>query len=97
MYSLDDFNNKWVQHVSTNGRAHFPNHFDNFSNFSIQHASRSCRTLAPTNSPYIFNPHEPCSYYSNPYHHVRNCPFIGEFSNFSYEQMSTNYSIPGFE
>jgi hypothetical protein len=38
--------------------------FDNFNNFYVQHASLSCRTLAPTNYPQNIYPHEPCSYCS---------------------------------
>jgi hypothetical protein len=34
--------------------------FDDFNNFSVQYASRSCRTPAPTNYTHIFNTDEPC-------------------------------------
>jgi hypothetical protein len=30
--------------------------FDDFNNFSVQHASHSCRALAPTNYPQNFHP-----------------------------------------
>jgi len=49
-------------------------YFDDYSNFSVQHASPSSRTPAPTNHPYSFNPHESCSYCSDPYHNASNCP-----------------------
>jgi hypothetical protein len=65
--------------------------------FSAQHASHSGRTLAPTNHPYSFNPHEPCSYCSDPCHSASNCPSWGQFYNFPYEQMNTNFSSPGFD
>jgi hypothetical protein len=63
----------------------------------LQHVPTSCRTTAPINSSHHFNPHEPCSYCSNPHHQVGNCPSFGQFSNFSYEQMNTNFSSSGFE
>jgi hypothetical protein len=37
----------------------------------------------------IPTPHGPCSYYYSPYHHVRDCPTTGQFSNYSYERMNT--------
>jgi hypothetical protein len=57
----------------------------------------SCRTLALVNSSHHFKPHEPCSYYSNPRYQVGNCSSFGQFFNFSYEQMNTNFSNPWFE
>jgi hypothetical protein len=72
-------------------------YFDDYSNFSAQHASPSGRTPAPTNYPYSFNPQEPCSYCSDPYHSASNCPSWGQFYNFLYEQMNTNFSNPKFD
>ena len=57
----------------------------------------SCRTPAPTNYSHIVNQHELCSHCSNPHHQVENCPSFEQFSNFSYEQMNTSFSSPGFE
>jgi hypothetical protein len=71
-------------------------HFDNYSNFSTQHASPSGWTAAPTNYPYSFNPHEPCSYYSDPYHSASNCLSWGQFYNLTCEQINTNFSSPEF-
>jgi len=70
-------------------------YFDNYSNFSTQHASPSGRIPTPTNNPYSFYPHGPCSYCSNPYHCTSNCPSWGQSLKFSYEQMNTNFSSLG--
>jgi len=72
-------------------------YFDNYYDSFAQHASPSGRTLAPTNYPYSFNPHEPCSYCSDPYHSASSCPFWGQFCNLSYEQMNPNFSSLGFD
>ena len=48
-------------------------------------------------SPTTLHPHEPCSHCSSPYHSLSDCPHWGQFSNFSYEQLNTNFSSPGFE
>jgi regulator of replication initiation timing len=40
----------------------------------------------------IPTPHGPCSYCYSPYHHVRDCPTAEQFSNYSYEHMSTLFS-----
>jgi hypothetical protein len=72
-------------------------YFDNCSNFFAQHASPSGRAPAPTNYPYSFNPYEPCSYCSDPYHSASNCPSWGEFCNLTCEQMNTNFSSPEFD
>jgi hypothetical protein len=71
-------------------------YFDNYSDFSAQHASPSGRRPDPTNYPYSFNPHEPCSYCSDSYHSASSCPSWGQFCNISYEQMNPNFSSPGF-
>jgi hypothetical protein len=42
----------------------------------------------------IPTPHGPCSYCNRPYHHVRNCPAAGQFSNYSYELMNRPFSRP---
>jgi hypothetical protein len=55
------------------------------------------RTLAPTNYPHNFYPHEPCSYCFNPYHHVSDCLAFRQFSNLSCEQMNTNFSNLEFD
>ena len=74
-----------------------------FDDFNV---SLSCRTPAPTNYSHIFNPHESCSYCSNPHHQVENCPSFEQvencpsfeqFFNFSYKQMNTSFSSLGFE
>jgi exonuclease VII small subunit len=49
--------------------------------------------VSPTN----FHPHEPCSHCSSPYHSLGDCLHWGQFSNFSHEQMNTNFSSLGFE
>jgi hypothetical protein len=71
--------------------------YDNYNNFSAQHASPSGRTPAPINYTHNFYPHKPCSYCSNPYHSSSNCPSWGQFCNPSYEQMNTNFSSPDFD
>jgi hypothetical protein len=38
--------------------------------------------------------HGPCSYFYSPYHHVKDCPTTGQFSNYSYEHMNTLFSRP---
>jgi hypothetical protein len=72
-------------------------YFDNYCDSSAQHASPSDRTLAPTNYPYSFNPCEPCSYCSDPYHSASSCPSWGQFCNLSYEQMNPNFYSLGFD
>jgi hypothetical protein len=72
-------------------------YFDNYNDFSAQHASPSGRTPALTKYPHNFYPHKPCSYYSDPHHSASNCPSWGQFCNLSYEQMNTNFSSPGFD
>jgi hypothetical protein len=71
--------------------------YDNYNNFSAQHASPSGRTSASINYTHNFYPHKPCSYCSNPHHSSSNCPSWGQGSNFSYEQMNTNFSRPSFD
>jgi predicted CopG family antitoxin len=71
--------------------------YDNYNNFSAQHASPSGRTPAPINYTHNFYPHKPCSYCSNHYHSSSNCPSLGQFCNPSYEQMNTNFSSPRFD
>jgi hypothetical protein len=61
-----------------------------FNNFDV---SPICMTSNPTN----FYPHEPCSQCSNPYHSLGDCRHWGQFSNFSHEQINTNFSSLGFE
>jgi hypothetical protein len=70
--------------------------FDDFNNFSIQHASHSCRALAPTNYPKIFTHMD----------HVHIAPILiivlvivhlGDNSIILHEQMNTNFSSLGFE
>jgi hypothetical protein len=39
-------------------------------------------------------PHVPCSYYFNPYHHVRDYPEMRQFSNYHYEHMNTPFFRP---
>ena len=65
-----------------------------FSNF---YASYRGRMPNPTNYLQNFHPYRPCSYCFSPYHSFGNCPSWGQFSNFSHEQMNTNFSSPGFE
>jgi hypothetical protein len=43
----------------------------------------------------IPTPHGPCSYCFNPYHHVRDCPKMRQFSNYHYENMNTLFSRSG--
>jgi hypothetical protein len=43
-----------------------------------------------------YHPYGPCSRCSNPHHYASNCPSWGQFHNFSYEQMNTNFSSLGF-
>jgi hypothetical protein len=42
----------------------------------------------------IPTPHGPCSYCYSPYHHVKDCLTAGQFSNYSYEHMNTQFSRP---
>jgi hypothetical protein len=42
----------------------------------------------------IPTPHEPCSYCYSPYHHVKDCPTAGQFSNNFSEHMNTQFSRP---
>jgi hypothetical protein len=72
-------------------------YFDNYSNFSTQHASPSGRTPAPPNYTHNFYPHKLCSNCFNPYHHVSNCLASRQFSNSSCEQMNTNFINLGFD
>jgi hypothetical protein len=72
-------------------------YFDVYSNFSAQHALPSGRTPASTNYTYSFYPHEPCLYCSDLYHSASNCPSYGQFYNFPYDQMNTNFSSSGFD
>ena len=65
-----------------------------FNNF---YGSPSCRTPNPANYPLNFNPYEPCSHCSNPYHSLGDCPHWGQFFNFSLEHMNSNFSSLGFE
>jgi hypothetical protein len=65
-----------------------------FNNFNI---FPSCRTSNPTNYPQNFHPHGLCSYSSNPCHSLGDCPHWEQLSNFSHEQMNTNFSNLGFE
>jgi hypothetical protein len=68
-----------------------------FDEFIVQPASPSGRTSTPTNYPYSFNPHEPCSYCLDLYHSTSNCPSWGKLCNLSFEQMNTNFSSPRFD
>ena len=43
----------------------------------------------------IPTPHGPCSYCNSPYHYVRDCPTMGQFSNYPYEHMNRQFSRPG--
>ena len=61
--------------------------------FNYFNVSPSCKTPNPT----IFYPHEPCSHCSSPYHSLNDCPHLGQFSNFSHEQMNTSFSSLMFE
>ena len=61
-----------------------------FDNFDVP---PSYRMSNPTN----FHPHEPCSHCSSPYYSLGDCPHLGQFSNFSHEQLNTSFSSPGFE
>jgi hypothetical protein len=61
--------------------------------FNYFDVSPSGRTPNPIN----FHLHEPCSHCSSPYHSLGDCPHWGQFSNFSYEQLNTSFSSPGFE
>jgi hypothetical protein len=65
-----------------------------FSNF---YASHNSRMQNPTNYLHNFHSHGPCSYCFNPYHSSSNCPSWGRFSNFSHEQMNTNFFSLGCE
>jgi len=40
----------------------------------------------------ILTPHGPCSYCYSPYHHVKECPTVGQFSNNFSEHMNTQFS-----
>jgi hypothetical protein len=68
----------------------------NFS-FGDFNVSPSCRPPAPNNYPQNLHLHEPYLCCFNPYHSSSDCPSWGQFSNFSYKQMNTNFSSQGFE
>jgi hypothetical protein len=68
----------------------------NFS-FDDFNVSPSCKTPAPTNYLQNLHSHEPCLCCSSPYHSSGDCPSWGQFSNFSYGQMNTNFSSQRFE
>jgi hypothetical protein len=53
--------------------------------------------LLPTFLTFSTHMNQPCLYFSNPYHHIRNCPSFGQFSNFSNKQMNTSFSYLEFE
>ena len=61
------------------------------------YTSHSGRMPNPTNYLQNFHSHGPCSYCSNSFHSSSNCPSWGQFSNFSHEQMNTNFFSPGYE
>ena len=61
-----------------------------FINFNV---SPSCRTSNPTN----VHPHELCLACFSPYHNAGDRPHWGQFTNFSYGQLNTNFSDQGFE
>jgi hypothetical protein len=42
----------------------------------------------------IPTPHGPCSYCFSSYHHVKDCPTGGQFSNYFYKHMNTQFSRP---
>ena len=65
-----------------------------FNNFNV---NPSCRTPNPTNYPTNLHLHEPCLCCSSPYYSLGDCPHWGQFSNFSYGQINTNFSSQGFE
>jgi hypothetical protein len=43
----------------------------------------------------ISTPHGPGSYFNSPYHYVRDCHTMGQFSNYSYEHMNRPFSRLG--
>jgi hypothetical protein len=61
-----------------------------FDNYDV---SPSCRTQNPTN----LHPHKLCLGCSSPHHNSGDCPHWGQFTNFSYGQLNTNFSYEGFE
>jgi hypothetical protein len=61
-----------------------------FDNFDV---SPNGRMPNPTN----LHPHKPCSHCSSSYHSLGDCSHWGQFSNFSNEQLNTNFSSLGFE
>jgi hypothetical protein len=71
--------------------------YNNYNNFSTQHASPSGRTPAPINYTHNCYPHKLCSYCSNPYHSSSNCPSWGRGSNFSLRSVQANFSNSGFD
>ena len=63
-----------------------------FNNFSV---FPSCRTPIPTNYPKNLHPHEQCLGCSSPCHSSGDCLHWGQFSNFSYGQLNTNFLARG--
>ena len=61
-----------------------------FSNFNV---FPSHRTSNSTN----LHPYELCLGCSSPYNSSSDCPHWGQFTNFSYGQLNTNFSDQGFE
>jgi hypothetical protein len=51
--------------------------------------------FAPTIASHIPTPHEACSFCSNPSHQAKDCPIIGQFSEFPSEQVNATFSRPG--
>jgi hypothetical protein len=65
-----------------------------FDNFSV---SPSSRAPTPPSYPKYLHPDELCLGCSSPYHNFGDCPHWGQFTNFSYGQLNTNFSSQGFE
>ena len=61
--------------------------------FNYFDVSPSCRTSNPSN----LHPHELCLACSSPYHNASDCRHWGQFTNFSYGQLNTNFSDQRFE
>jgi hypothetical protein len=83
-------NNGYEENKCSDLRAEFNDIRDQFYKFK---AARS----ALTHFSQTYTPHQSCLYCSNPYHCSSNCPSKGQLSNFSYEQMNTSFSNPGYD
>jgi hypothetical protein len=83
-------NNGYEENKCSDLQVEFNDIHDKFYKFK---AARS----TSTHFSQTYTPHQSCLYCFNPYHCSSNCPSKGQLSNFSYEQMNTSLSNPGYD